>query len=98
MVCSIAGALPPQILEGFRQGLRDLGYVEGQNLVIELWAAEGSTERLCDGAAALVQLQVDMLVGAAAIRAALHVRYAIPRGRQGAHRLSMRRGAVAWVR
>src|SRR5262244_757792 len=50
------GSPPPQILEGFRHGLRDLGYVEGQNLVIELRAAGGSAERLRDGAAALVQL------------------------------------------
>jgi putative tryptophan/tyrosine transport system substrate-binding protein len=74
------GSPPPQMLEGFRQGLRDLGYVEGQNLVIELRAAEGSAERLRDGAAELVQLQVDVLVGVgtAAIRAAQHATHTIP--------------------
>jgi putative ABC transport system substrate-binding protein len=74
------GNPPPQILEGFQQGLRDLGYVEGQNLVIELRAAEGSAERLRDGVAELVQLQVDVLVGVgtAAIRAAQHATHTIP--------------------
>jgi putative tryptophan/tyrosine transport system substrate-binding protein len=74
------GSPLPQILEGFRQSLRDLGYVEGQNLVIELRAAEGSAERLRDGAAELVQLQVDVLVGigTAAIRAAQHATHTIP--------------------
>src|SRR5215472_12292802 len=37
-----SGSPPPQLLARFRQGLRDLGYVEGQNLVIELRAAEGT--------------------------------------------------------
>ena len=48
--------------EIFRQGLRDLGYVEGQNLVIEDRYAEGSEERLRDLAAELVQLPVDVIV------------------------------------
>jgi putative tryptophan/tyrosine transport system substrate-binding protein len=41
-------------VESVRQGLRDLGYVEGQNLVIEQRYAEGSDERLRDLAADLV--------------------------------------------
>jgi len=49
-------------LEAFRQGLRELGYVEGQNLVIEYRYAEGSEERLRDLAAELVRLQVDVIV------------------------------------
>jgi putative ABC transport system substrate-binding protein len=57
-----------------RQGLRDLGYVEGQNLVIEQRYAEGSDERLRDLAADLAQLHVAVIVaaGSAAIRAAQH--------------------------
>src|SRR5687768_14572961 len=47
--------------EAFRQGLRELGYVEGQNLVMEYRYAEGSAERLPDLAAELVRLQVDVL-------------------------------------
>ena len=41
-----SGSPPPQMLEGFRQGLRDLGYVEGQNLVLELRAAASATSLL----------------------------------------------------
>ena len=55
-------------LEAFRQGLRDLGYVEGQNLVMESRYAEGSVERLPDLAAELVRLQVDVIVAGGAPR------------------------------
>jgi putative tryptophan/tyrosine transport system substrate-binding protein len=66
--------------EAFRQGLRALGYVEGQNLVIESRYAEGRAERLPDLAAELVRLQVEVLVagGAPAIRAAQHATRTIP--------------------
>ena len=62
------------IPEAFQQELRDLGYVEGQNLVIEQRYAEGSDERLRDLAADLAQLHVAVIVagGSAAIRAAQH--------------------------
>src|SRR6266571_8144919 len=49
-------------VEAFREGLRALGYVEGQNLVIEYRYAEGSDERLRDLAAELVRLQVEVIV------------------------------------
>jgi putative ABC transport system substrate-binding protein len=49
-------------LEAFRQGLRDLGYVEGQNIAVEYRFAEGQEARLAALAAELVQLPVDMLV------------------------------------
>src|SRR6266498_35960 len=48
--------------EGFRQGLRDLGYVEGRNVVIEFRDAEGKVERLPALAAELVALKVDVIV------------------------------------
>jgi ABC-type uncharacterized transport system substrate-binding protein len=48
--------------EAFRQGLRDLGYVEGRNLVIEYRDAEGKPERLPALAAELVALKVDLIV------------------------------------
>ncbi len=48
--------------EAFRQGLRDLGYVEGQNVVIERRSAEGKLERLPALAAELVGLKVDVIV------------------------------------
>ena len=49
-------------LDGFRQGLRDLGYVEGRNLIIEYRSADGRSERFADLAAELVGLKVDLLV------------------------------------
>jgi putative ABC transport system substrate-binding protein len=55
--------------EAFRHGLRDLGYVEGQNIALEYRFAAGQNERLPELAAELVHLQVDMIVtnsGAAA--------------------------------
>jgi putative tryptophan/tyrosine transport system substrate-binding protein len=58
------GALaePSQIRDGFRQGLRDLGYVEGQSLGIEYRFNEGKAELLRDLAAELVRLRVDVIV------------------------------------
>ena len=51
-----------QRLDAFRQGLRDLGYVEGQNILIEYRSAEGNLARLPALAAELVRLKVDILV------------------------------------
>jgi len=56
------GAAAPHLPEAFRQGLRDLGYVEGRNLVIEYRDAEGKFERLPALAAELVALKVDVIV------------------------------------
>ena len=49
-------------LEAFLEGMRALGYVEGQNLVLEYRTAAGKFERLPSLAAELVRLHVDMLV------------------------------------
>jgi putative tryptophan/tyrosine transport system substrate-binding protein len=49
-------------IEAFRQRLRELGYVEGKNIVIEYRYAEGKRERLPDLAAELVRLKVDVIV------------------------------------
>jgi putative ABC transport system substrate-binding protein len=49
-------------MKAFREGLRDLGYVEGQNLLIEFRWAEGKYERLPELAAELVRLKPDVLV------------------------------------
>src|SRR5207245_196763 len=59
-------------VEAFQQGLRDFGYVEGQNIVIEYRGAEGKMDRLPDLAAELVRLQVDLIVapGGRAVQAA----------------------------
>ena len=67
-------------VEALRQGLRDLGYVEGRNILIESRYAEGHPDRLSALAAELVRLPVDVLVagGAAAIQAAQHTTSTIP--------------------
>lgn len=49
-------------LNAFRQGLRELGYVEGQNLVIEYRSADGRAERFPDLAIELVQLKPEVIV------------------------------------
>jgi putative ABC transport system substrate-binding protein len=66
--------------EAFQQGLREFGYLEGQNLVLEYRYAEGNAERLPALAVELVRLQVDVLVagGTAAIHAAQGATRTIP--------------------
>jgi len=56
-------------LAAFRQGLRELGYVEGQNLVLEYRSAKGKRERLPEVAAELVRLKVDVIVTSGSPRA-----------------------------
>ncbi len=59
---SLASPFGERGLAAFRQGLRDLGYVEGQNFAIEGRWAEGKFERLPNLAAELVRLKVDVIV------------------------------------
>ena len=63
-----------------REGLRELGYVEGRNFTLELRSAEGSADRLPDLAAELVRLQVDVIVAAYSpcVQAAKRATTAIP--------------------
>src|SRR5882724_986535 len=70
----------PTRLEAFRQGLRDLGYVEGKNIVIEYRDAEAKPERLPALAAELVRLKVDVIVisGPSPTRAAKEATATIP--------------------
>jgi putative ABC transport system substrate-binding protein len=67
-------------IEAFRQGLRELGYVEGKNIVIEGRFAEGKADRLPGLASELVRLKVDVIVtsGPAATRAAKEATVTIP--------------------
>jgi putative tryptophan/tyrosine transport system substrate-binding protein len=67
-------------LDSFRKGLRDLGYLEGQNIVIEYRYAEGKFDRLPDFAADLVRLKVDVIAagGSPAIQAARDSTRTIP--------------------
>jgi putative tryptophan/tyrosine transport system substrate-binding protein len=51
-------------IDAFRQGLRELGYAEGKNIVIEWRFAEGKRQRLAELAAELVRLKVDIIVTA----------------------------------
>jgi putative ABC transport system substrate-binding protein len=67
-------------LELFRQGLRDLGYIEGNNILIEYRSLEGSLDRLHSVLAELVQLKVDVIYVASltGIRAAKQATKIIP--------------------
>src|SRR4051794_25557892 len=56
----------PQLLAAFRQGLKDTGFVEGQNLAIEYRWAEGRVDRLSAMAAELVQRQVTVIAATTA--------------------------------
>jgi len=78
LASNLAGS--PSMTEGFRQGLRDLGYVEGRNVVIEIRDADGKLERLPDLAADLVALKVDVIVvgGTSGALAAKRATRAVP--------------------
>jgi putative ABC transport system substrate-binding protein len=73
------GPLPPNAAESFRQGLRELGYVEGQSIIVEYGLAQ-STIQLPDVAAELIRHNVDVLVasGTASIRPARNATSTIP--------------------
>jgi putative ABC transport system substrate-binding protein len=68
------------LAEAFRQGMQDLGYVEGKTIAIAYRSAEGKPERLPALAAELVQLPVDVLVAQStgAAQAAKHTTTTIP--------------------
>ncbi len=74
------GSPPDLFIEAFRQGLRDLGYVEGKNILIEYRYAEGKADRLPNLAAELVRIKSDVIVTADTppIRAARNATREIP--------------------
>src|SRR5712692_3510202 len=67
---SLSADLPRR--DAFRQGLRELGYSEGQNIVVEYRTSEGKAERLSELAAELARLKVDVIFAftTAAVQAA----------------------------
>ncbi|MFZ2144779.1 MAG: ABC transporter substrate-binding protein [Xanthobacteraceae bacterium] len=75
-----SAALNATNFDALRQGLRQHGYIEGQNLVIEYRSADGRAERFPDLAAELVRLNVDLIVtrGTPAIFAAKNATKTIP--------------------
>lgn len=78
---SYLGCSDDPFLKGpFRQGLRDVGYVEGRNVVIECRSAPGKTDRYADLVAELVRLKVDVLVAESTIMtlAAKHATTTVP--------------------
>ena len=70
----------PPLLDTFRQGLRELRWIEGQNIVIDYRFAEGRLDRLSDLAAELVRLKVDVIVstGTQGVTAAKNATETIP--------------------
>ena len=70
----------PPLLDAFRQRLRELGWVEGQNIVIDYRFAEGRLDRLSDLAADMVRLKVDVIVslGTQGVTAAKNATETIP--------------------
>ena len=73
--------LSPPVSEAIRLALRELGYIEGQNIAIEYRYAEGKRDRLPELAAELVRLKVDIIVvqeGTRRIRAAKNATKTIP--------------------
>src|SRR2546422_1094592 len=70
----------PARIEAFRQGLRELGYVEGKNIVIEYRYAEGKIDHLPALVAELVRLKVDVIVttGPPSTRSAKQATVTIP--------------------
>jgi len=71
---------PDPSADAFRQGLRDLGYVEGKNILVEYRYTQGKPDRIPGSVAELVQLKVDVLVSptSPAIRAAKQATKTIP--------------------
>jgi putative ABC transport system substrate-binding protein len=76
----LSASRPQPQHEAFRQGLRELGYVEGQNIVIEWRFAEGNLDRVSHDSAELVRLRVDVIVtgGPSATGAAKEATSTIP--------------------
>ena len=77
---TVSAAMNTANFDAFRRGLRELGYAEGRNYVVEYRSADGRAERFADLAAELVRLRVDLIVtrGTPAARAAKQATATIP--------------------
>src|SRR5512145_1141701 len=77
---TVPAARNAENLDALRKGLRDLGYVEGRNLVIEYRSADGDAQRFPELATELVRMNVDLILvrGTPAARAALDATATIP--------------------
>jgi putative ABC transport system substrate-binding protein len=80
LLISASSAATAPFIEAFRQGLRELGYVEGKNIVLEIRGGEANPDRVSELAAELIALKVDVIVagGSFALRAAMKATSTIP--------------------
>ncbi len=80
LITASPGFCSEPFLDGFRQGLREIGYVEGKNVVLEIRFGESKRDRVANLAAELVRLKVDVIVagGTLAINAAKKATRVIP--------------------
>ena len=80
LLISASTAETAPYIEAFRQRLRELGYIEGKNVVLEIRGGDAKYDRLSDIAAELVGLRVDIIVagGNPAVRAAMKATSTIP--------------------
>ena len=86
----------PGALESFRRGLRDLGWVEGRNVVVEYRWAEGRFDRLHEIADELVSLNVDVIVAPSSIYTEA-ARQRHPQSRSFLPATRTRLGATTWL-
>jgi putative ABC transport system substrate-binding protein len=80
LLISASTAATAPFVEAFRQGLRELGYIEGKNIILEIRGGEAKPDRVSDLAVELVHLKVDIIVavGNFAVRAAMKATSTIP--------------------
>jgi putative ABC transport system substrate-binding protein len=80
LLMSASPAATAPWIDAFRQALRDLGYIEGKNLVLEIRGDKTQSDQISDLAAELVRLKVDIIVagGSFAVRAAIKATSTIP--------------------
>jgi putative ABC transport system substrate-binding protein len=80
LLISASSAPTATFIDGFRHGLRELGYVEGKDIILEIRGGGADSDRLSDLAAELIHLKVDVIVagGSPSLRAAMKTTSTIP--------------------